>query len=546
MRRIALTLAVLSVLLPLSSAELVSVPCRDWYEFGSVEFTGLAVDRPAYSPGDAVKITALARSNNSFPLVEGSVRAHIIYRDGVEEYIIDEFPLAEDVSMLPNGTVKATGEWQIPEGIKSGEYLAAVHFIVADSFNMAGVSFLRGIYGEVTSFDVEGGDSLVYFDTSSLTINGESVSLHSPSTAYNDSEAVNVRIPIVNEGPAEEVKITYELYSWDDLRGEDLLEAYTSEETLQLPAGSSRSLSYTIPASVPSGAYLLRATASSGKNDAILKVRIPVLGRMIKLNFAGLDTFPFTAGEPVKLFLCASNTAEPAVSLIPINGTEEAGAIQDAELKLSLEADGETIFTDFLRGAALSGAMQGYETEFTPQEVYRRVTLRVEATDEAGNVESYELAYDLDKLFEEVDISLDSSSEPGLVRSEVSLSRGDYPVSGKVNIYVKNSEGAVISLEQGLAVDGSYSKTFQLEPGTYLLKAVELTGWNSAEAEVEVPEAEEPPPETGEEPEVPEAEEPPPETGEEPEEGGDNLLILILLVVILIALFMYVKSRPRK
>ena len=487
----------------------------------------MTVDKPVYSPGDTIRIISRALNTNPFPLVEGSVRAQILYQDGEEEYILDEFYLAEGISLLPNESIKLKGSWKVPKSAKAGSYAVAIYFIVADSFNMRGVSFLRGVYGEFMSFRVEGGADLVYFDTSNLMINGQSVSLHSPSTAYNDSEVIKVEIPIVNEGAPAAVRIKYELYAWDDIRSEDLLPEYTEQESLQMSSGESRALSYTIPASLPPGAYLLRATATSSKNKAILKVRLPVLGKMVKLNFAGIDSFPLKKGEPIKLFLCASNVAEYGITMVFDNATDiedEPGEIRDASLRLSLEADGKVIFGDGSDGVVISGVMDGYEAEFIPEAYYKLVTLKAEAEDEDGNIEYYELVYDFDQLFKGADISLDVSVSSGNVKTTVDLERSGSPASGNINLYIKDSEGAAIVLERDIRVEGSFEKTFQLSPGKYVLKAVDLAGWNDAELGFEVP--------------APAA--PPPVTDEQPAQD-DALTILILLVVIIIAFSLFRK-----
>ncbi len=530
MKRIAIVLVVFS-LLSLSSAELAPVPCEDWYDFGSLEFEAVSLDYPLYYPGETVEIWTAVTNTNPYPIVEGSIRAHVIYVDGEEEYILDEFYLADDINLLPGEKAEFRGERELPENLKSGDYSVAVYFITSDNFNLAGVSFLREIYGRMTSFKVAGGGDLLHFDTAQLKINGEPQSLHEPSKLYNEGTAITVDIPLKNEGEATEAAVRYDLYAWDDLREEDLIE--TKEENLQLASGESKDLRYVLPATTPQGTYSLVITADSGKNNAIVKIRLPIMGRMIKTNFAGIDSFPLQAGKPVKLFMCVSNAAQKGIDVVTNDelGSEDveptpSGLIKDADLRLSVEADGKMIFSDSLEGASLGGLIEGYETEFTPEDEYKLITLVAEAEDEAGNSERFEIVYDYDKLYKDVDLSMETSVNDQSVDVSLTLEKEGKPAPGRVNVYVKDEDGAVINLESDIEVWGDYETSFELSPGEYLIRAMELTTWASAEEEVLV-----------------EAYSPIPPALPDEEPAMDYTPFVLILLVVLFALVVFLMKR---
>ncbi len=526
MRKALLALLIASILIPLSSAELTPVPCEKWYDYPNMEMT-VGVDYPSYSPGETVVTTATAANPNSFPVVEGAVRAQVIYLDGEEEYIIDEFYLERDLSILPNETIETEAGWQLPKNAKTGKYRIAVFFISSESFNLAGVSFLRRVYGAMAEFQVGDGEELLHFETGALTINGDPASLNEVAIPHEQGTEVTVRIPIMNEGSPADVKVEYELYSWDDLMESDIV--LESGEEMKLAAGASKELVYTLPSTLPSDAYLLKIKAFSRKNNAIVKIRIPILGRSIKLNSAGLDKFPLTAGEPVTLFLCVSNSAESGTYALEEGEEDTHGWIEDGTLTLSLESGGRIVFTDSEEGQVIGGNMMGYETTFTPIEDYMNLKLKVEASD-GGKTDAVEMEYDFDKLFKDVGVSLETSVAGQKVTARIGLEKAGYPVNGLVSLYAKDSGGAVSHMEMGLPVEGSYETSFSLPPGTYKIKAVEMQSWNDAEAEVTV-----------------KAAPPPPKAEEQPEAGQGNIVLpIILLILIFMAILFYAYSKSKK
>jgi len=380
MKRLLIPLALLFVI-SLSSAELQPIDCFDYYEMGSVDIA-LNLDKIKYLPSDMMLFEGIVKNSNLYPVTEGSIRVQILYQErlGVE-YMLDEFFVGEDIYLEPGESKEFGGVWDVPGNAKAGRYLIEAYYII-DEFNLAGVSFLRGMAGEVTSFKVEGGTDLVYMDVERIRVNEEDVGLRETQPLQLPREPITVTVPLVNEGPAVTAKVTYRLYNWDDLTGTSLV-AEKSEE-IGIPQDSHTTLAY-YKSELPTGSYLLKITVETDKNDNLLKLRIPLAGRRAKLNFLGLDTFPIRKGDEVKIFVCASNSADYDLPLF-------------ADIAVTLvDEEGNEIFADSIKNENVTPLLVGYVTSFKADKDYYMAKLTSDIIDEVGNAEFAELVYEREK-----------------------------------------------------------------------------------------------------------------------------------------------------
>lgn len=375
MKKYLLTLLIVSLLLPVSQAAL-SPTAKNWYQFGSV-YMPLSTDKVEYSPGDIVVISGRVQNNNTFPLTEGRVRLQIFYHEGAQsEYMLGEFFAADNLYLQPNGTKEFGAIWEIPTNAREGTYTIEAYYAI-DEFNMAGVSFLRNVVGDRASFSVVGGTELLHMDTQGISVNGQSVSLNDFQPQQTAGNTVTVTVPLVNIGVETSAEVTYQLYSWDDLRQDSLLSERT--ENVNIPANSQATLTY-ISEPLNSGAYLLKISVESGKNDNILKIRIPVSGKRVKTNFLGLDKFPVTAGEDVTVFVCASNSADYSNNV-------------SSEISLRvIDKNGNAVFSDS-SSQMVPPDITCYDASFKASNNYDWLNLSSRITDEAGNIESVDLVY---------------------------------------------------------------------------------------------------------------------------------------------------------
>jgi hypothetical protein len=473
-----LLIPVLLVLLPFVTAELQLAPCEDWYEYGSVEFTSFIVDKPGYNSGDPVVISGRLINNNDFPLVEGSIRIQIVRIEGGE--MIDEFYAKEDVSLWANESLSFKTTWQMPH-LKAGDYEALVYFSVADVYNLAGVSFLRGMQGAKTPFEVNSGIELLSFDTNQLKINGEIKDLNSLSAEYNENTPFEITVPIKNDGAASQAEIKYELYSWDDLDGTPLTQ-YSRQETVDLAAGS-RLLTYDLPG-LRADAYLVKITAE-GKNRAILKFRLPVIGLKAKSYFAGLSKFPLMEGDEARLFLCFGNSASPLISFS--EDINETGPEPEKPLSAALvlkDQNGVEVFRDSIQNAFGTYGWTSGAAAFTPDDDYDKVTLVVETSD-GVNIDVEEMTYDYSKFSQDLEIGVEAtvSDRTVVVKVSVEDKRGMVQ-KRRMNIYALDQDKKAIPINPEAEVEGTYSKAVTLDPGIYTIKAVDLQTYAQGQAKV--------------------------------------------------------------
>ncbi len=528
----------LALFLPAASAVMSPVKANNWYIYPAAS-TQVSVDKTSYAPGDEVAITAVVfndggqmaglQNSTVSPIAGGRLRAHIIYMEdripilndtmSREEYILDEFFITEDVNIMPYENETFTRTWKLPANALSGRYRVAVYLIEAES-NLDGVSFLRGIYGEMSEFTVAGGTDLIYFDTAKLTINNVTQSLHLPSMAFLQGTEVTVRIPVKNDGAAADADVMYEYYLWDDLNPANIKSR--SHDSVKLGSGESKMLTTKMPASVPAGAYLLKITIESPKNRAIVKIRLPILGQSILINAAGMGAFPLKSGQPAKLFVVVSNSAEAPMAYLVEDSMMAIAGLSGGAVKVSVEADGKRIFEDSTAGIALGAQTQGYEVAFTPSADYKKAVFRAEATDGAGNKDSVELAYDLDKLAKKLDVSLDISVDKDTAKMSFGLSAFGFPMTGDVDVYVEDGEG-MPGLVRTVSVDGTSKIVVPgLKAGSYTATVVDKRTGSTTEKAFEVTYVPQPPVQAG---------------------GDGTGLILVLLAILVVAGILFAKRK---
>jgi len=359
-------------------ANFEKVPVEKWYKFGSVS-VGVHTDKVDYIPGKSVYYDGYVMNNNTFPITEGRVRLQIFYHvNNTAEYMVDEFFVAENLYLKPGETKTFGGFWDVPITAKSGEYQFEVYYVI-DQFNMAGVSFLRGFAGDITKFNVVSGSDLLYLDTQNITVNGRNIDLHLYQPDIGPNDSISVLVPLVNEGFETASKISYKLYKWDDTRKDFLV---SEQDNYMVVPENSRTMLNFVSEPLDSSAYLLKIEAEGGKNNNILKLRLPVRGKKVKTNFLGIDKFPIKRGDTINVFTALSSSADYFTNIT-------------AEIKLSIQDEGGNIvFNDSISGEEISWQIVGYETTFKADKKYNKLTLISEITDDAGNVDFVDLVYE--------------------------------------------------------------------------------------------------------------------------------------------------------
>ncbi|MFC1768356.1 hypothetical protein ACFLZX_01205 [Nanoarchaeota archaeon] len=456
-RILLIAIIFISLILPVNAQELEDIPCFSRYNFGSIEFDDVDTILGDFEGGASVPLIATITNTNPYPVVDGHIRAQVFYLDG-EDKMIDEFYIAENIAINPNETMTFEKYYLVPENQIEGQYQVDLFFITSKIFNLAGVSFIRGLPGGTATFNVVGGNEIFYFDNDKITVNGEPKSLREYSSVIQSNTPVEVTVPLINKGPAKDIEVSYKLYSWDDMREIDLVTEQSKTETVSLGAQQTETLKYTFDGLAPD-AYLIRLEATSGDKKSILKIRIPIRGKKVKFNYAALSEFPIKSGSEIEAFLCAENS--PSADFF---------VKSDLSLKV-VDLEGNIIHESTKNNVDVPPSIGGYSTSFTSIMRYNDVDLIIEAKDETGYVEKITIPYRYSDLVRPK-FFIKTKATSTYVTLNVEAQDDEFnPVKTTAHLIIKNKEtGKILKLFEDVEIDGGFEKIIRLDPGEYTVR----------------------------------------------------------------------------
>lgn len=361
--------------------------CFDYYHFQSVQVS-LGTDKDSYSPGEIIKVSGDIINENDYPVVDGNVFVRVSKSNenftSEGHFIVDEFIAIEKVAIDKNSRVSGSFEWEVPSSFVAGDdYRFDYFFSVGKKFNLGGLPFTNEIIIGSDSFEVTGEqDSSIYFDRSNTKVNGASYQHIGGWPRFSSGDEIFIEQPLANTFDEEkEVSITYDLYFWDSLDKDDLLE--TRNENATIPAGENIVLEYTIP-EMNDSVYYLKITANSGSQKSIVNIRVVSNQEHPRLNYPAITKFPLKEGEEFTLFSCFHNSADIStigsvnVSIFARNGGEI----------------GSTSFT-----GVIPPSMVLSKAELVAEKDYEYLKLKAEIYDKDGGlIDSYESVYDCQDL----------------------------------------------------------------------------------------------------------------------------------------------------
>jgi hypothetical protein len=296
--------------------------CFDVYKFQSVNISsGLASSK--YSPGDMVEINANILNKNTYPILDAEVRVKILknHPNPVEnraKYItIDDVVIKSNLILKPNENYNLQYDYFIPVDASAGEYILQYYIYNQDRFNLAGLSFTEDIVANVTGFIIEGEiNNEVYLDKTNILVNGQPYNTRGFMTQNEGNKNISVKIPLINSTKDnKEIELNYKLYKWDELLDSNLIKEKTQQ--LTIAADSKVELEYDIEAKDEPIYYLVitskkvgLSSTSTTKNQTMAHIRLAIEGKnKPRINWVGLDKYPFQKGDEVKLMVCAHNTS---------------------------------------------------------------------------------------------------------------------------------------------------------------------------------------------------------------------------------------------
>lgn len=318
-------------------------------------FSAIAEVSPEIASGLAgaqMRFFVTAKNENSFPIVDGAIYVKIFQKQANTtnaqkngHNLVDQFFAKEGLSLKPMEVRKMDFLWTIPARAPGGEYLIYTYFVSGGKkFELDGIIHSDVISSGRTYFDIKGQvKSAVMLDRNNIKINNTKVSPVEEKIFAQD-ESVVFSVPIINQtSEAQEVKVTYELYKWNNSLGSQRVEV--KEETVSLKAKEAKNLTYEAKdATYP--AYYLVVKSQWKSFSSIVNLRFLRDGvDALRLGLLGVGSFPIKDVEGNSVFACMQNVGLKT----PVQGKLELSLWDNAD-KLIKKYEYSGDFTNYPMG----------------------------------------------------------------------------------------------------------------------------------------------------------------------------------------------------
>jgi hypothetical protein len=360
--------------------------CFDYYHFGSVQ-ADLQPTLAQTVPGATLTFTGKIINSNDYALLNGTLYVKIFRRDekvfsaGDGNPVVDEFVVADNVTLQAKGSRDTSFEWKVPMNAEGGEYYAAYFFTTSNRYNLMGLSFTDDVVGNQAPFTITNAadPQIAKLSKVETTLNGKDH--HFAAFPLHFAAGDTVKVKTVIKNPSDKPKtvpLQWNQYAWDAMNKDNL--RFTKTEVVTLAAGESKEVEYEVQPQRESVVYVIGVTQDN-EAKSILNIRYVRDGiEETRINFPGINKFPLAKDTDTTLFACAHSTNLP---LVPGN-----------TLTLTLtDKDGKTIHEYRYQGD-ISGAMGGYGEVFKPDHVYNQATLTATLERNGVIVEQVKTLYD--------------------------------------------------------------------------------------------------------------------------------------------------------
>ncbi len=360
------------------------VDCFDegLYRFQSVQVS-TGPEKEIYKAGESVNFTGEIINENSYPVVEGNVYARIAKINDGENFesighdVIDEFIAVSDIDIAANDRKAANFSWKIPSSLGSGKYIVTYFFSVDKRFNLGGLPFSNEIVVGIVNFEIQDSYETVFkLDRYSTEVNDEPYQHIGDWPQVEPNSEVTFIQPLVNLSDKEiSVDISYELYYWDSLRSEDLID--TKSETVKVDANGETDLSYVL-SEVKEPVYYLKIKATNEGASSIVNIRVVSNVGKTRINYPAINNFPILKGEETTLFSCFHSIA----------------SVESGKLALTLVDKSNNIIAAGEYEGEIGPQMSAAALKFVSNKDYDNVKLRAELFNTQGDlVEEYNAVY---------------------------------------------------------------------------------------------------------------------------------------------------------
>lgn len=367
-----------------------AVSCFDYYRFGSVQ-VDLSPTLEQTVPGAPLTFSGTLKNENPYPIVDGSVYVKI-FKTGEENFqynngypLVAFFEAGNDLQLPSNSETSFSFDWVVPSALSGGEYEASFFFVTSDRFNLLGLSFTDDVTGNKASFKITADEiRQVVFNKHTVTLNDKPYSFAAyPPRLDIDTPAV-INAELINPDKVEKtITIDWQLYNWDGLREDFLLD--TKTETVVLKAGETKTVSYTASKLIGTVSYII-ATAHDGDATSIINPRFARNNiEEVRLNFPSLLSFPLIKDQENTIFSCVHSTNIPLVD--------------DNMLTMTLtDANTNEVIHTYTYQGGVTSAMMGVADKFTPTDSYGHVILTTTLKKNGATIDTVSQTYDCSVL----------------------------------------------------------------------------------------------------------------------------------------------------
>ncbi len=345
------------------------VLCEGVYPLGLVDLNYKAsVEKTV--PGANVTFTGSIRNDNSFPITQGVFIARVYKKVNASQgslAMVEQFNIASDLRLNAFEERKIPFDWHVPEDLAQGEYFLSL-YLANDEQLLAGFYFDDTLQDEKIDLSVEtdqkGG---VYIDRSQSKFGSQVLTGKSLQKTAEDAQ---FEVVLVNpKSEPQDIQLTWKEYKTSDLLESNLLN--DKIELINLGPNETKKVVYSVEESFHPALYVV-ASVKGQYQKSIERVHILDSSQIGVLAIAPVATdFPFRAGEEVTIKTCiyAENIQKnPGVqaSLSVYNRSNN-----ELLENISLDIDSEINF---------------HEHTFIPKEIYDDVVLKLQVTDDKGNI----------------------------------------------------------------------------------------------------------------------------------------------------------------
>ena len=301
-----------------------------------------------------------------------------------EIIILDEFDVAENISIDTKGEYSVSYTYVLPKNSPSGQYQIVFYVVEQDRYNLAGLNFTNDVVASKILFDVRGNNSeYVYLDQTQIMVGEQPHNVMAFVTQHKSNISIPVSIPLYNPESEDEVmNVTYNLYSWDSANEKNKIDTKTEE--VLVPAQSEYMLTYQVDNGMLPVYYLSITAHPKGavEEKTISNIRFALRDETkSRINFTGVDSYPLKQGEESTLVTCFHDGSGRA----NLDSTRIETILYDENNKeiSRIEYDGKTI-----------PDIKGIINKFTPIKDIVNFTVVTNMFDSQGNqIDSIEKTY---------------------------------------------------------------------------------------------------------------------------------------------------------